>query len=119
MTDQRLSAEEIDTSRPHPARDPAGIVTALTRSMTSGSQLAISHGTTGFHGRDQVADEVHRKSTARLSPRRHDEILPFFAGVELLDPGLVRVPRRRPDPAAPDPAKHGPIGLYDGVGGRS
>ncbi|MBL1096428.1 SAM-dependent methyltransferase [Streptomyces coffeae] len=98
--------------------DPAGLVNTLTQSMTCGSHLVISHGTTDFHGRNQVADEVYRKSTARLSLRRHDEILPFFGGFELLDPGLVRVSRWRPDPAAAGSQQHGPIGVYGGVGRR-
>ncbi|MEU8826935.1 SAM-dependent methyltransferase [Streptomyces sp. NPDC048636] len=98
--------------------DPAGIVTTLTGPMTSGGHLVISHGTTDFHGHVQVADEVYRKSTARLSLRRHEEILPFFDGFDLLDPGLVRVPRWRPAPAATDPERLGPVGVYGGVGRR-
>ncbi|WP_432586153.1 SAM-dependent methyltransferase [Streptomyces sp. HD1123-B1] len=96
--------------------DPAGITGALTRSVAPGSHLVISHGTADFHGRNQVADEVYRKSTARLSLRRHEEIRPFFDGWDLLEPGLVRVPGWRPDPAAGDPERRGPIGVYGGVG---
>lgn len=100
--------------------DPAGVVAVLTGPMAPGSHLVISHGTADFHGHQQVVDEVYRQSTARLSLRRHDEVLPFFDGFGLLDPGLVQVPLWRPDGPAPDAAAPGaPLGVYGGVGRRS
>ncbi|MET8182267.1 SAM-dependent methyltransferase [Streptomyces sp. NPDC005336] len=100
--------------------DPAGVVAVLTGPMAPGSHLVISHGTADFHGHQQVVDEVYRQSTARLRLRRHDEVLPFFDGFGLLDPGLVQVPLWRPDGPAPDAAAPGaPLGVYGGVGRRS
>ena len=84
--------------------------------MAAGSHLVISHGTLDFHGPDEVADEVYRKSTAQLSLRRHAEILPFFDGFTLLEPGLVRAPLWRPDGPPPDAGALGHVGIYGGVG---
>lgn len=96
--------------------DPAGIIAALTERMVPGSHLVISHGTLDFHGPDRVADEVYRKSTAELSLRRHAEIVPFFDGFTMLDPGLVRAPLWRPDGPPPDAAALASVGIYGGVG---
>lgn len=98
------------------AEDPAGLIATLTEPMAAGSHLVISHGTLDFHGPDEVADEVYRKSTAQLSLRRHAEILPFFDGFTLLEPGLVRAPLWRPDGPPPDAGALGHVGIYGGVG---
>ncbi|MFF7652247.1 SAM-dependent methyltransferase [Streptomyces sp. NPDC007983] len=101
------------------AEDPAGIIATLTEPMVPGSHLVISHGTLDFHGPDQVADEVYRKSTAALRLRGHAEIVPFFDGFTMLEPGLVRAPLWRPDGPPPDAGALAPIGIYGGVGRKT
>ncbi|MGY0057082.1 SAM-dependent methyltransferase [Streptomyces sp. LZ34] len=96
--------------------DPAGIVAALTERLVPGSCLVISHGTLDFTDRADVAAEVYRKSTASLNLRGHAEILPFFDGFPLLEPGLVQVPLWRPDGRSPERRKRADAGVYGGVG---
>ncbi|MEV6315440.1 SAM-dependent methyltransferase [Streptomyces sp. NPDC051776] len=97
--------------------DPAGIVRTLTGALPRGSYLVLTHGTADFHQHvDGDATEVYRQATATLNVRPHDGILPFFAGFELLDPGLVQVPLWRPDAPLPDVDDIRRIAFYGGVG---
>jgi hypothetical protein len=100
--------------------DPARILTTLSGGLPRGSYLVLSHGTTDFHpdGMPQVSAE-YAKSTASLSLRSHGEITSFFAGFDLVDPGVVQIPFWRPDGpdgAVPDPQLAPRIPGYAGVG---
>jgi hypothetical protein len=44
--------------------------------------------------------------------RPYDEVAPMFAGLELVEPGLVSAPQWRPDAG---PRALGPEGVYAGV----
>lgn len=99
------------------AEDPAGIVRTLTERLVPGSHLVLSHGTLDFHrGGTGDAREVYQSATASLTTREYDEILPFFDGFDLLDPGLVQVPLWRPDSALPEVEELRRIAFYGGVG---
>jgi hypothetical protein len=77
--------------------DPHGKVAELTRAFTAGSHLAISHATYDFAStelkaklsafntreRDRFRDSIH--------PRGKDAVARFFAGMELIEPGIVPV----------------------------
>ncbi|MEU8353887.1 MULTISPECIES: SAM-dependent methyltransferase [unclassified Streptomyces] len=104
------------------ADDPAGIVARLSEALPSGSYLVLSHVTTDFHQDvEQITPEgsdaqaVYDRATAQLSLRGHDSIMPFFDGYELIEPGLVQLPRWRPD-GEPDPEELRRVALYGGVG---
>ncbi|MGK4583856.1 SAM-dependent methyltransferase [Kitasatospora sp. HPMI-4] len=84
------------------AEDPHGIVRQLVDALPSGSYLALSHGTSEFlppadRGRGAA---VYRTASARLTPRDREQVLRFFDGLELLEPGLVTAPFWRPDQEA-------------------
>ncbi|MFI1329946.1 SAM-dependent methyltransferase [Streptomyces sp. NPDC020845] len=96
--------------------DPVGILATLTERLVPGSCLVISHGTLDFTDRADIAAEVYRKSSASLSLRGRAEILPFFDGFPLLEPGLVQVPAWRPDGPLPKQGKRADVGVYGGVG---
>ncbi|NUP37865.1 MAG: SAM-dependent methyltransferase [Streptomyces sp.] len=100
--------------------DPAGAVAALRDALPAGSHLVLSHGTQDFHA-DRVAEavSVYSKSTAALSLRSHDEVLAFFDGFDLLEPGLVQVPLWRPDGQPPGPEELAAVGVYGGVGRKA
>jgi hypothetical protein len=51
-----------------------------------------------------------------LHLRSHQEILRFFDGFAMVDPGLVYIPQWRPDPAADVPADPSRYGNLVGVG---
>ncbi|WP_308714911.1 SAM-dependent methyltransferase [Phytohabitans maris] len=77
-----------------------GAVRAMTRSLPPGSWLVISHGAVGgvdTEVADAVADVYQRRSAA-VGRRTRDQIMEFFAGFELVEPGLVWLPQWRPGP---------------------
>ncbi|WP_344320073.1 SAM-dependent methyltransferase [Streptomyces macrosporus] len=98
--------------------DPARIVAALDAALPAGSCLVLTHGTSDFHARELVEEGtgVYEKATASVTLRRHAEILRLFEGYDLLDPGLVQLPRWRPDGPAPEPDEPRRVALYGGVG---
>jgi S-adenosyl methyltransferase len=110
ILDSRAVADVVDFSRPVAILliavlhfiadddDPYGIVTTLKSVMAPGSYLVISHVT-----QDRVSPEEHesgllvyQKASAPVVPRRYEEVLRFFDGTELADPGLVSVSNWRP-----------------------
>jgi SAM-dependent methyltransferase len=96
--------------------DPAALVAQLREALAPGSYLVISHGTTDGQP-PHVAEGMHNyaQTTADFQPRSHAEILRFFDGLDLADPGLVFVPAWRPDD--PRDAEHaGQIAAYGGAG---
>ena len=98
--------------------DPAAVVGRLRDALPAGSYLVISHGTgdratmENFEPLAELMD-VYRHATAALNLRTHEQVLAFFEGFDLLDPGLVSVSswRRVPEPTEPPW-----IGIYGGVG---
>lgn len=84
--------------------EPYAIVGALRSVMRPGSFLVISHATM-----DSVSDEeyaagvsVYEKASCPVVPRSYEEILAFFDGMDLVDPGLVSIGdwRTKRQPAA-------------------
>jgi hypothetical protein len=98
--------------------DPTGILAAYREALPSGSHLVISHGTADFH-RDKVdaVTQIYRKkgATAGFSARSHSEVLAFFEGFELVEPGLVQVSLWRPDTEL-DPDEVVRTGVYGAIG---
>jgi hypothetical protein len=90
--------------------DPWRIVATLRDALAPGSYLALSYGATaGEPEVVQAAEKVfNRSSVTQVHVRSHADILRFFDGFDLVDPGLVRIPLWRPDSPADvpsDPAK--------------
>jgi len=79
-------------------QDPVGMIAAYRDVLPAGSHLVLTHATGDFH-RDEVDEvtKVYQRSTAPLRARSYDEVLPLFAGFDLVEPGLVQVPMWRPD----------------------
>ncbi len=81
------------------ADDPAGIVARLRAAVAPGSYLAVSHiGTDFFPDKSALAEAVavYEWASERVWPRSRDQILIFFDGFELLEPGLVSKHQWRP-----------------------
>jgi SAM-dependent methyltransferase len=72
---------------------PWQAVSAITRRIAPGSYVVVSHVT----GDDIPAEAVNRArdiyagALVQGTARRRSQIVPFFAGLELIDPGLVDV----------------------------
>jgi O-methyltransferase involved in polyketide biosynthesis len=129
----RQAAKVLDYTRPvavtllgilHfvPSHDHVlSIVGHLMRHLPAGSGLAITHATFDVALADEATVAANRVAIAQwnahaqepMTPRTHNEIVAFFDGLELLDPGLVSMPKWRPDPDDTDePSVLG----YAGVG---
>jgi S-adenosyl methyltransferase len=83
--------------------DPHAIVTRLMEAVPSGSWLALSHPARDVHPRQvtEAASRFNQLAPAKATLRTQTEILRFFDGLELLEPGLVQVHQWRPGLAAP------------------
>jgi predicted O-methyltransferase YrrM len=124
--------ETLDLSRPvgllliaimhfvSDADHPHDLARRLLDGLPSGSYLALSHLTGDF---DPAAWEgvaaVYRRSGVIMQVRSLPDIERFFAGLDLVDPGVVSLPRWRPDRSEigqsgqPDDAA---VSVYGGVG---
>jgi len=79
--------------------DPYAIVESLLAAVPSGSWLVISHPAS------DIEPEKIAAATARLNElshqqftlRDHDGVLRFFSGLEMAEPGLIRMEDWRPD----------------------
>jgi hypothetical protein len=99
-----------------PEESPAQIVTAFARRMALGSYLIISHGVSDDTDPGAVAGiaEAYGRSGVALVPRTVDEVGSWFAGFELVRPGLVDVTRWYPGQSA----KPGPVRMLAGAARR-
>jgi hypothetical protein len=99
------------------ADDPAGIVRVLRDGVAPGSYLAIAHIGTDFFPDKQAlarAVAVYEKASERVWPRPRAEVLRFFDGFELIEPGLV--PKHEWRPATGQAAASTPNIQWGGVG---
>jgi hypothetical protein len=124
------AAEVLDFSRPVAVMlvailqhigdqdDPYGIVAKLLAEVPSGSYLALSHPARDIHAAAmaEIADRMNKLVAEKVTFRTRADVLRFFDGLELVEPGLVPVPRWRP-------ASHldaaGPTVMWGGVGRKS
>jgi S-adenosyl methyltransferase len=78
--------------------DLAGILGRLRSVMAPGSYLVISHGAGEARPATvQKITNIYQNATARAVLRSRAEILSFFAGFDLVDPGLVYASQWRPN----------------------
>jgi SAM-dependent methyltransferase len=80
--------------------DPAAIVGEYRDRLVPGSFLALSHASAEAkpEGMDEAVQTYNVKSSQNQAfPRTHEQVLTFFGGFDLLQPGLVGCPSWRPD----------------------
>lgn len=82
-----------------PDRDtPHEIMETLLKPLAPGSFLALSHGTADFDPEHiGYVEEIYHGQGIPLTTRAKGSIEPFFAGLELVTPGLVAPHRWKPD----------------------
>jgi O-methyltransferase involved in polyketide biosynthesis len=89
-------------------------VAAFTGAAAPGSHLVLSH---GYDDQDQQAGAttttVYASTASPVTRRTRTEILTFFDGLEVLEPGLVPVQQWRP--GEPDPPGPGKAWILGGV----
>jgi O-methyltransferase involved in polyketide biosynthesis len=88
--------------------DPAGILARLVAALPSGSHVFLHHlvkaGTPG----EKAAEAAMRQGMGRGFFRTPEQVGSFLTGLDLVEPGLVRVPDWRPD-GSEDSAEDHPV----------
>ena len=88
--------------------DPYGIVATLMAAVPPGSYLAISLGASDLAEQEtmrSIADSWNSGSQQRVTWRSREQVARFFAGLDLIEPGLVPVEEWRPEPGTTDEGK--------------
>jgi S-adenosyl methyltransferase len=103
------------------ADDPWQLVAALRDALPSGSYLVLAHATSESRPSvAQAAETVYNRSvSSNIHMRSRADILRFFDGFELLDPGLVYIPQWRPDSPGDVPEDPSKFWVLVGVGRKS
>jgi hypothetical protein len=96
--------------------DPAAIVSRLVDAMPPGSYLTIAHPASDV-ATEQMTTSMRNYNehvAVPLTARSHDEVSAFFAGLNLLEPGVVQLHRWRA--GAGDPGIGRELANYGGLG---
>ena len=99
------------------AEDPHGIAAEFVAALPAGSALVVAHASAGREADKSrtAARKGWSNATSQLVLRDKEEIEAFFAGTELVDPGVVIGPAWRPDHELDDAERALDFG-YGGVG---
>ncbi|CAO5159769.1 O-methyltransferase involved in polyketide biosynthesis [Frankia sp. AiPs1] len=97
------------------ADDPFALVDELVRELPTGSYLTITHATADYDDGMERLAASYRASGIPAQTRSRDEILRFFDGLEVLDPGLCTVHRWRPDADVRSDLTDGEVSFYGAV----
>jgi hypothetical protein len=127
-TDQILAkaAETLDFSQPvaimlmailqhlSDDHDPYAVVGRLMAAVPPGSYLALSHPAKDIHAAEMaaMADRLNMMMAEKVRFRSQAEVAPFFAGLELIEPGMTNVPDWRPES---EEEANSPAALWAGV----
>ncbi|XVV02182.1 SAM-dependent methyltransferase [Actinosynnema sp. CA-248983] len=95
--------------------EPGKAVARYRDALPAGSWLALSHGSLEGVPRDVLQDTervkaIYRRTDSPLALRSHEEIAAFFAGFDVVEPGVVALPEWRSD------SDDAYISAYVGVG---
>ena len=121
------AAQTLDFSRPvaimlmailqhiDEAEDPYAIVSGLLDAVPPGSYLAISHPAADIEteAMAEMAVRLNRLMAEKVTFRNRAQVAHFFEGLELVEPGMVRVQEWRP---ASEIEAKSPAALWGGVG---
>jgi S-adenosyl methyltransferase len=79
--------------------EPWAVVREVMAAVPSGSYLALTHPGSDFHpeATGAVLTRLNQMMPAKITFRSREQVLGFFDGLELVEPGLVRAPEWRPD----------------------
>jgi hypothetical protein len=82
--------------------DPESIIKRLLDALPSGSYLTLSDGVNTSETFNDAVRHYNENSANTYHPRSPEQITGFFAGLELVEPGVVPLPQWRPE-ASPFP----------------
>jgi O-methyltransferase involved in polyketide biosynthesis len=99
--------------------EAAAIVNQVLATTAPGSFLAISHPTTEINGdvMTRALQLWNEGPAAKMVLRSRDELVGFFDGLDVLDPGVVTCSRWRPDPSTDTVSVE--VAHYGGVARKS
>jgi hypothetical protein len=94
--------------------DPYAVVGKLMSAVPSGSYLVLSHPAKDIHAAEMaaMAERLNRTMAEKVTFRGEAEVLGFFTGLELVEPGMTNVPDWRPDT---EEEAASPAALWGGV----
>ena len=124
------AAEVLDFSRPvaimlvailqhiSDEDNPHQIVARLLAAVPSGSYLTLSHPARDIEAAAmaEIADRMNEMVAEKVTFRTQAQVRRFFGGLELVEPGLVPVPRWRP---ASDLEAASPTVMWGGIGRKA
>jgi hypothetical protein len=90
------------------ADDPHAIVAKIMDAVPPGSYLVITHAGSDLlepEALQGLYDSLNGKAQQQFQWRGGEQVARFFAGTDLVEPGLVRVDDWRPEPGADDTRK--------------
>ncbi len=95
--------------------DPYGIVATLMDAVPPGSYLTLSHIASDIETEalGEARDRVSKYMPVKQTYRSHAEVMRFFEGLDMVEPGLVRVQQWRP---SSEVEAKSPAALWGGVG---
>jgi hypothetical protein len=99
--------------------DPQSAVRRLCEPLPPGSHVVISHASSD--GQPDLAathQQLYQRTPTPMTMRTGEQIATFFSGLQLVPPGLVPIPRWRPDDDPVDVAGERMVG-YAGVGAKT
>jgi hypothetical protein len=75
------------------------LVRYVGETIAPGSYLAVTHATDSFSPARsaKTATVFNRRTTSPVTLRSREQILPYFEGFELVEPGIVPTPSWRPE----------------------
>ena len=78
--------------------DPYDLVGQLVDAVVPGSYVVISHAASDLDTEAMISmtNRLNELMAQQAVPRTHREVAAFFAGLDLVEPGLVRIPEWRP-----------------------
>ncbi|MFB9906788.1 SAM-dependent methyltransferase [Allokutzneria oryzae] len=84
------------------SQDPWSMVAGYVDRLAPGGYLVVSHGTNEHFSEEETSSfetvrEVYQRTTSPIVVRTSAEVAAFFAGLDLVDPGVVRLSDWRPD----------------------
>jgi SAM-dependent methyltransferase len=88
------------------ADDPYAVVQTLLDAVPPGSYLALSHlaaDRLASETKGALSDVAERMVRQQITYRSREQIARFFAGTELVEPGIVAVEEWRPGPGVAEP----------------
>jgi hypothetical protein len=100
------------------AEDPYAIVNTLLGAVPPGSYLTISHPAADLAAQQmaQMAERLNKLMAEKVTFRTRAQVAPFFDGLAMVEPGLVRVQEWRPDT---EMEAKSPAALWGGMGRKA